>query len=127
MGSPAQRALAAEARAVEEGHRAFVQEGGWVRVASDSRPGKHYRVDVAAGSVGALIAFSCHPEGAGAYSDDHLALSGLGYPPCKHAAVAARRLEREGLAAWDAGAWLATDKAAVSEPADEDPFACFSG
>jgi hypothetical protein len=33
--------------------------------------------------------------------------------PCKHAAVAARRLEREGLARWEDGSWRLRDRAQV--------------
>jgi hypothetical protein len=33
--------------------------------------------------------------------------------PCKHAAVAARRLEREGLARWEDGGWRLRDRAQV--------------
>ncbi|HYN18345.1 MAG TPA: SWIM zinc finger family protein, partial [Actinomycetes bacterium] len=33
--------------------------------------------------------------------------------PCKHAALAARRLEREGLARWDDGRWRLRDRAQV--------------
>jgi hypothetical protein len=33
--------------------------------------------------------------------------------PCKHAAVAARRLEREGLARWEDGTWRLRDRAQV--------------
>jgi hypothetical protein len=33
--------------------------------------------------------------------------------PCKHAALAARRLEREGLARWDDGTWRLRERAQV--------------
>lgn len=112
---PAARNLAAEVRAVEEGHRAFVMPGGWVRVVSDTHAGKTYRVEFVA--VGGLVSFSCRPEGEHAYTDDHLAASAApGVTPCKHAALAARRLEREGLARLEGGHWCST-----VEPADECP------
>jgi hypothetical protein len=33
--------------------------------------------------------------------------------PCKHAALAARRLEREGVARWDDGSWRLRERAQV--------------
>lgn len=104
--TPAERNLAAEVRAVEEGHRAVVQEGGWVRVVSDVRTGKWYRVEFA-GWRGMPVVFTCRPGGDGAYQGDHRNTTGVGVTPCKHAALAARRLEREGLAHLDAeGKWI---------------------
>lgn len=102
-----QRNRDAETRAVEEGHRAFVQQDGSVRVASDSQPGKWYRVTFVGTSDG-MIAWSCDPRGEQAYSDDHLHVDSRdGVVPCKHAAVAARRLERERMAMLDVeGRWV---------------------
>lgn len=104
-----ERNVAAEARAVEDGHYAVVQDGGWVKVVSESYDGKWYRVEFVAHTDG-LISFSCRPEGREAYADDHLAASAApGTVPCKHAALAARRLERERLATYDgAGRWSVT-------------------
>lgn len=112
MGSrltTAERNVAAEARAVEDGHRARVQDGGWVKVTSDTYDGKWYRVEFVAHLDG-LISFSCRPEGRGAYADDHLAASASpGSVPCKHCALAARRLERERMATYDGhGRWSVT-------------------
>lgn len=102
----AERNVAAEARAVEGGRRAFVQDGGWVKVVSDTYDGKWYHVEFVT-HIDGLISFSCRPEGPNAYRDDHLAASSTpGSTPCKHAASAARRLEREGLANYDGhGRW----------------------
>jgi hypothetical protein len=72
--------LAAEVRAVEEGHNARVLPDGSVLVKSESHPGS-YRISLPV--------------------------------PCKHAAVAARRLEREGLARWEDGTWRLRDRAQV--------------
>lgn len=131
------RSLAAEVRAVEEGHRAFVQEDGSIKVVSDTRPGKWYRVTFTAPAVGDPITFYCQPEGTAAYSDDHKARRGNpGTLACKHAAVAARRLEREGLATmvWverlGLPAWVTTERAARMTPPEKkarlappaDPF-----
>lgn len=103
-----ERNVAAEVRAVEEGHRARVQEDGSVNVTSDTHGdlGKWFHVTFVA-HVDGLISFSCRPEGPMAYKDDHLAASSTpGSTPCKHAALAARRLEREGLAQYDGhGRW----------------------
>jgi hypothetical protein len=53
------------------------------------------------------VSFSCRPDGTRAYADDHMATAGAGVTPCKHAALAARRLEREGLAHLDdRGFWI---------------------
>lgn len=133
MSSPrtaARRNLDAEVRAVEEGHRAFV-DGASIVVVSDTHHGKRYRVHAHAGVAGSLITFQCAPEGNRCYSDDHLATAGApGVTPCKHAALAARRLEREGLAELDADFhWTATPLAGQLAPApapvveDDDPFA----
>lgn len=105
--------VAAEARAVEFGHHARIQEGGWVRVVSESFEGKWYEVTFL-GHIDGLVSFLCRPHGRAAYREDHLyAASGRpGIVPCWHAAAAARSLERRGLAKYDAhGRWCATDKA----------------
>lgn len=128
----ARRNLAAEERAVEEGHRAFVQDDGSVLVVSDTFEHKRYRVTFTDAGTG--IVFRCTPQGHRAFEADHLDASA---PPgvvcCKHAAVAARRLERERLAEFtSAGVWraLAVKPAHVHEFVDgrcscgepEDPF-----
>lgn len=127
--STPERNVAAEARAVEEGHRARVQDDGSVKVTSDTHGdlGKWYRVEYVSHSDG-LISFTCQPGGPMAYRDDHLAASSTpGAVPCKHAALAARRLEREGLAVYDQhGRWSVTAEAleriraklAAATPAD---------
>lgn len=127
----ADRTLAAEARAVAEGHRAYLNGDGTLRVVSDTKPGKHYTVRATCGmDEGAGAIFTCDPVGNAAYADDHLHTTSRepGHTPCKHAAVAARRLEREGLLRWDAGRWVATAKVAdvartaaqANQP--DDPF-----
>lgn len=91
--------LSAEARAVEEGHRAFVQPDGSIRVVSDTVEGKAYRVDVGHARPGEPIRFQCEAIGRWPHGTDHgRATADQGCLPCKHAALAARRLEREGLA-----------------------------
>lgn len=105
MRSDAERNLAAEVRAVEEGHRAVELDVNTFRVVSDTRPGKHYVVTVGGWRDGDAV-FRCTPRGDGAYGDDHRDTTTVGVVPCKHAAVAARRLEREGtLALNDVGRW----------------------
>jgi hypothetical protein len=103
----AERNIRAERRAVEEGHHAFVQPDGSILVVSDTHEGKRYRVTYADSGNG--IRFECKPEGAHAFKDDHLdAIAEPGVAPCKHSALAARRLEREGLAVFlDVGVWVA--------------------
>ena len=112
----AERTIAAEARAVEEGHRAFIdrdERGPFIRVISDTVSGKWYRV-VAHAAAGRPIVFECEPRGVRAFGDDHKhATTEPGGLPCKHAALAVRRLEREGLAVFRDGAWYATTWAEV--------------
>jgi hypothetical protein len=95
--------LAAEVRAVEEGHNARVLPDGSVLVKSESHPGSH-RV-VLRGVTGGVLRFGCSCR-SGTYRTTLPV-------PCKHAAVAARRLEREGLARWEDGTWRLRDRAQV--------------
>ena len=117
----AERNIAAEARGVETGHRALVHPDGGYRVLSDTYPGKSYRVTYTAPRAGAGLTFSCAPEGEAAYRDDHVRTIGApGVLPCMHAGLAARRLEREGLARFaDDGRWVATDQTPTLEPPRE--------
>jgi len=89
--------LAAEVRAVEEGHNARVLPDGSILVKAESHPGS-YRVSIRGIDQG-VLRFGCTCR-SGEY---RTALP----VPCKHAALAARRLEREGLAGWDDGRWPA--------------------
>lgn len=106
--------VAAEARAVEEGLRAEVAPGArWVKVRSTSWRHKYYEIQPIV-HIDGLISFSCRPHGRGAYREDHLYATSRvpGLAPCMHAAAAVRRLERHGLARYDAhGRWQITDKA----------------
>jgi hypothetical protein len=95
--------LAAEIRAVEEGHNARVLPDGSVLVKAESRPGS-YRVTLR-GIDDGVLRFGCSCR-SGEYRTS-LPI------PCKHAAVAARRLEREGLARWEDGSWRLRDRAQV--------------
>jgi hypothetical protein len=95
--------LAAEIRAVEEGHNARVLPDGSVLVKAESRPGS-YRVTLRGIDDGVLW-FGCSCR-SGEYRTSLPV-------PCKHAAVAARRLEREGLARWEDGSWRLRDRAQV--------------
>lgn len=91
--------LDAEARAVEEGHRAFVQPGGSIKVVSDTQRDKSYNVTFEV-EVGGFIHFYCDCRGG--ECRPHLLI------PCKHSALAGRRLEREGLAIWHNGQFEVT-------------------
>jgi hypothetical protein len=95
--------LAAEIRAVEEGHNARVLPDGSILVKAESHPGS-YRVTIRGLDHG-ILRFGCDCR-SGQY---RTALP----VPCKHAALAARRLEREGLARWDDGSWRLRDRAQV--------------
>ena len=95
--------LAAEIRAVEEGHNARVMPDGSILVKAESNPGS-YRVFIRAVDDGVLrLGCTCR---SGEYRTSLPV-------PCKHAALAARRLEREGLARWDDGAWRLRERAQV--------------
>ena len=90
-------AIACEARGLREGHRARLLDDGSILVKASSSHGS-YRVRVAGVREGLVVLRCDCPSG--------------GYRarlpvPCKHAALAARRLEREGLARWDdhLGGW----------------------
>ena len=67
--STAARNLAAEVRAVEEGHRARL-DGASVVVTSDTIHGKQFRV-AASSAPASPIQFVCTPEGVGAFRSDH--------------------------------------------------------
>jgi hypothetical protein len=95
--------LAAEIRAVEEGHNARVLPDGSILVKAESHPGS-YRVSLR-GIADGVLRFGCTCR-SGEYR-------GTLPVPCKHAAVAARRLEREGLARWDDGSWRLRERAQV--------------
>jgi hypothetical protein len=95
--------LAAEVRAVESGHNARVLPDGSVLVKSDSQPGSH-RVWIRGISDGTLLL------GCTCRSGTHRTWLPV---PCKHAALAGRRLEREGLARWHDGAWQIGQRAQV--------------
>ncbi len=93
--------LAAEIRAVEEGHNARVLPDGSILVKAESRPGS-YRVSIRAVADG-VLRFGCTcPSGV------HRASLPV---PCKHAALAGRRLEREGLARWEDATWRLRERA----------------
>jgi hypothetical protein len=95
--------LAAEIRAVEEGHNARVLPDGSILVKAESNPGS-YRVSVR-GIDDGVLRFGCScPSG------EYRAWLPI---PCKHAALAARRLEREGLARWEDGTWRLRERAQV--------------
>jgi hypothetical protein len=95
--------LAAEIRAVEEGHNARVLPDGSILVKAESNPGS-YRVFIR-GIVDGMLRFGCTCR-SGEYRTSLPV-------PCKHAALAARRLEREGLARWDGGTWRLRERAQV--------------
>jgi hypothetical protein len=90
-------AIACEARGLREGHRARLGDDGSILVKSSSGQGS-YRVRVA-GVRDGLVVLRCDCPSGGYRARLPV--------PCKHAALAARRLEREGLTRWDdhLGGW----------------------
>lgn len=131
------RNIAHEATAVEEGHRAYLAhdaQGWYVRIVSDTIHGKAWKVRALTSGPGCPIVFDCVADGTQRAGHRHI--SKVGTLPCKHAGLAARRLERAGLAAFVArhvdgdivrpSRWVATDKVidtdAVAELVDaKDP------
>lgn len=97
--------IAAEARAVEAGAYAIMQEDGSFRVRSFSRADVRHIVhpEIVKMVEDWAVRFRCSCE------------SGTSRPgelvPCQHAALVGRRLERDGWAVWRGGYWYATDKA----------------
>ncbi len=121
--TPATRNLAAEVRAVEEGHRARL-DGASLVVTSDTHHGKQFRVHATTFGPGSPVQFVCTPEGDGAFRNDHgRRTSAPGVCGCKHAALAARRLEREGLAVLVDGQWVGSELARSEAEVLADPFA----
>lgn len=100
LSSIVQRAIAAEARAVLEGHHAFWSDRlACFTVKSDATDATYQvRPEAIVPAAGHLVAlsFTCTCK-AGRTSRALL--------PCKHAALVARRLERMGLAWFDSGTW----------------------
>jgi hypothetical protein len=115
-------ALAAELRALEDGHHAWAQPDGSLLIKSDSaeagleaaRAGRRvrYRVRVE-GVEDGLVVLSCTCR-----SGFHRARLPV---PCKHAALAARRLEREGLLRWDGG-WRPRQPPRVARTDIPEPY-----
>ena len=95
--------LAAEVRAIESGHNARVLPDGTIFVKSDSQPGS-YRVWIR-GMRDDTLLLGCTCRSGTHRSDLPV--------PCKHAALAGRRLEREHLASWHNGAWRSRERAKV--------------
>jgi hypothetical protein len=87
--------LAAEIRAVESGHNARVLPDGSILVKSDSQPRSHRVWIRGISDDTVMLGCTCR-------SGTHRTYLPV---PCKHAALAGRRLEREGLARWHDGAW----------------------
>lgn len=120
------RTIAAEARAIEEGHRAYARSDGSYDVISDSftddggRP-LHFRVKPVV--YWPHLAFYCdHPQVAGLA--DRPAMTAPGHAPCKHVALVLRRMEREGKARFVAedpsGPWHTTEPDPLSLMSDEE-------
>lgn len=101
-----ERNLAAEVRAVEEGHLCRVDaDRGRFLVKADSWDGTY---ELTAQAVGDLVRFSCQPTPAAKAPrgvQRHARQVPLGVAPCKHAALVARRLERAGLVRFDGRLW----------------------
>lgn len=106
MTTTAERNLAAEARAVEEGHHArYDAERHRFLVKSDTSDRTY---QLAAHGAPDLVAFSCTcPAGVRRHVP-------AGTVPCKHSALIARRLERQGLVRFDGTYWVVTEAAEMA-------------
>lgn len=106
--STASRNLAAEVRAVEEGHKVRIDHArGVFLVRSDSGP-RTYAL-TAQGQDGVVVVSCDCPAGVRTQVP-------RGQVPCKHAALICQRLGRAGLVMLDDfGKWLITAKAARTE------------
>jgi hypothetical protein len=122
-----ERNEAAEARARKDKHRALLHDGK-IKVVSDTDPDVWYRVGAV--GTGPGIIFECQPMRRSTGRPDHRHAHGRkmsmepGLLTCRHAAHAAFRLEREGLAEKDDdGRWVTPAQLVLPEVAD--PFASF--
>lgn len=108
-------AIRAEGRAVEEGHHAISVGGGEYTVKSDTDDDVTYRLRPRLVEDGQSMRVRCScPAG--------MARGALPIP-CKHAALLARRLEREGSAVWRDGVGWVVAEGAGAKAWDDDPFA----
>lgn len=118
-------AFRAEMRAVEEGHRAILVDHstdrvgyhGLFRVVSETWPDERWLVNVWVDHApGTLVRTTCTcVSGQTRYQ----------LPvPCKHGALVARRMEREGRAVWRDGLWWTpgTKDPSRGSPIPDDPF-----
>jgi hypothetical protein len=127
----AELSAATEIRAAENHHQARMGDAGTIRVTSDTTPGLEWIVRAWTSGPGVGIVFECRPSDPGlAAGRGHMPHASRipGDVPCVHCATAARRMEREGLARWDGGLWVATPRACAVAPSDVDdgdPFAGF--
>lgn len=103
---PTQRVdpLAAEARAVEFGLRAFPNGDGTFRVHSSSRPDLWWVVEIAAVKTpqGWRLKAACTCESGRSRPGQFIA--------CLHGACVLRSLERRGLARWVGGLWSPSEQ-----------------
>lgn len=131
LGMDVPKNLRHEHDGIAEGHHAFL-DGPRVKVVSDTYPDLYYLVS-ALGAVSGPIVFACqtHRRRTNEPCDETHRRSVSPTPgvvPCKHAAIAARRLEREGLAVYEDGLWLVSPAVEYAVAADgeiDDPFAGF--
>lgn len=120
MGGDAVDPVSAEARAVEEGAHAFLQADGSFAVRSASRDGLRHRVTCEAVAHGgrSRVRFRCSCESGTARPATFVA--------CWHGALVGRRLERDGWARWDSGAWWLTAdgeaRVAKADPRSATPW-----
>jgi hypothetical protein len=103
-----------EIDAVEKGHIARVsEEGGTYIVVSDTEPDLRYIVEPK--DVGGLVQIKCSCASG--------KQRGYMFIPCWHAALVARRLEREGKARWQHAQWYWTTPKVVDRSRHpEDPL-----
>lgn len=127
MTTGPERNLAAEVRAVEEGHHARLMADGHYRIPSDVDDGLWYAVTFHCPPYGGPIWFSCDPvnnHGVYVEANHRHRTAEPGVTCCKHAALVARRLERDNpLVRWDGGLWVCDPDPDWEPPQGDDIFA----
>lgn len=102
------RNLAAEVRAVEEGHHCRIDHDRGLFLVRSDTSGRTYELTAYARDGRVVVSCTC-PAGVKRSVP-------AGQAKCKHAALVCRWLEREGLARFDGRVWVATEKANASSP-----------
>lgn len=97
------RNLAAEVRALEEGHNCRLDTARGLFLVKSDTSDRTYELTAVARDGRVVVSCTC-PAGVKRHIPD-------GHVGCKHSALVCRRLSRAGLARFDGRVWVATEKA----------------